>query len=90
MDLEEAYGLAGFEEVAWLTEPEAAARACGVEEGLGLVVDIGGGASDLTLFEAQGGRRRVLAREGVRVGGTDADRAPSLAHAMPLWGSGRG
>ena len=30
VDLAEAYRLAGFEEVAWLSEPEAAARACGV------------------------------------------------------------
>ena len=88
VDLGEAYRLAGFEEVAWLTEPEAAARACGVADGLGLVVDIGGGTSDFTLFEARGGRLRVLAREGVRVGGTDADKALSLAHAMPLLGLG--
>lgn len=88
VDLAEAYRLAGFEEVAWLPEPEAAARTCGVEEGLGLVVDIGGGTSDFTLFEAQRGRRTVLASEGVRVGGTDADRALSLAHAMPLLGLG--
>ncbi|HVG48860.1 MAG TPA: Hsp70 family protein [Rubellimicrobium sp.] len=88
VDLGEAYRLAGFEEVAWLTEPEAAAWACGVTEGIGLVVDIGGGTSDFTVFEAGGGRMRVLAREGVRVGGTDADKALSLAHAMPLLGLG--
>ena len=44
VDLEEAYRLAGLEDVAWLTEPEAAARACGVRDGFGIVVDIGGGA----------------------------------------------
>jgi hypothetical chaperone protein len=88
VDLEEAYRLAGFEQVAWLTEPEAAARACGVADGLGLVVDIGGGTSDFTVFRAEGGRLTVLAREGVRVGGTDADKALSLAHAMPLLGLG--
>ena len=88
VDLGEAYRLAGFEEVAWLTEPEAAAWACGVTEGLGLVVDIGGGTSDFTVFEAEGGHMRVLASEGVRVGGTDADKAVSLAHAMPLLGMG--
>jgi hypothetical chaperone protein len=88
VDLAEAYRLAGFEEVAWLSEPEAAARACGVAEGLGVVVDIGGGTSDFTVFEAQGGAMRVLANEGVRLGGTDADRALSPAHAMPLLGLG--
>ncbi|EYD75968.1 Putative heat shock protein YegD [Rubellimicrobium mesophilum DSM 19309] len=88
VDLEEAYRIAGFEEVAWLTEPEAAARACGVRDGLGIVVDIGGGTSDFAVFAAEAGRTRVLASEGVRVGGTDADKALSLAHAMPLLGMG--
>ncbi len=88
VDLAESYRLAGFEEVEWLTEPEAAARACGVRDGLGIVVDIGGGTSDFTVFEARDGALRVLANEGVRVGGTDADRTLSLAHAMPLLGLG--
>ncbi|TNC65021.1 Hsp70 family protein [Rubellimicrobium roseum] len=88
LDLADAYRLAGFEEVDWLTEPEAAAWACGVADGLGLVVDIGGGTSDFTVFSAEGGRRTVLASEGVRIGGTDADRTLSLAHAMPLLGLG--
>ena len=88
VDLGEAYRLAGFEEVAWMAEPEAAARACGVTEGLGIVVDIGGGTSDFTIFEARGGQLQVLASEGVRVGGTDVDKALSLAHAMPLLGLG--
>jgi hypothetical chaperone protein len=88
VDLGDAYRLAGFEELAWLTEPEAAAWACGVRDGLGLVVDIGGGTSDFTLFRAEGGHRSVLATAGVRLGGTDADRLLSLAHAMPLLGLG--
>jgi len=88
VDLEEAYRLAGFEELVWLTEPEAAARASGVLDGLCLVVDIGGGTSDFAVFEAEAGRTRILATEGVRVGGTDADKALSLAHAMPLLGLG--
>jgi hypothetical chaperone protein len=88
VDLAEAYRLAGFDELSWLAEPEAAARACGVEEGLGLVVDIGGGTSDFTLFEARSGRLEVRASRGVRIGGTDADRLLSLAHVMPLLGLG--
>lgn len=87
-DLAEAYRLAGFTDLDWLAEPEAAALACGVTEGRGLVVDIGGGTSDFTLFEATRGRIRVIASEGVRQGGTDADRALSLAHVMPRLGMG--
>ena len=37
---------------------------------------------------ADPGTLRVLACEGVRVGGTDADRVLSLTHAMPLLGLG--
>jgi hypothetical chaperone protein len=88
VDLGEAYRLAGFEEVAWLSEPEAAARACGVRDGVGLVVDIGGGTSDFSVFRADAGRLAILASEGLRIGGTDADRALSLAHVMPLLGMG--
>lgn len=88
LDLAEAYRLAGFEELAWMAEPEAAARACGVTDGLGLVVDVGGGTSDFTVFAAREGALRVLAQAGVRVGGTDADRALSLARVMPLLGLG--
>jgi hypothetical chaperone protein len=87
-DLAEAYALAGFQQIAWLTEPEAAARASGVTDGLGLVVDIGGGTSDFTLFRADRGRMAVLGTEGLRLGGTDADRILSLAHVMPGLGLG--
>jgi hypothetical chaperone protein len=87
-DLAEAYTLAGFDRIAWLTEPEAAARASGVMDGLGLVVDIGGGTSDFTLFRADQGRLTVLGTDGLRLGGTDADRTVSLAHVMPGLGLG--
>ena len=87
-DLEEAYRLAGFGTVHWRAEPEAAALACGIAEGTGLVVDIGGGTSDFTVFDARDGRIRIRASHGVRLGGTDADRALSLAHVMPRLGHG--
>ena len=87
-DLEEAYRIAGFDTVHWRAEPEAAALACGIAEGTGLVVDIGGGTSDFTVFDARDGRIRVRASHGVRLGGTDADRALSLAHVMPRLGYG--
>ncbi|SMX32004.1 Hsp70 family protein [Maliponia aquimaris] len=86
-DLAEAYRLAGFKSVDFLPEPEAAALAV---DGAGrmLIVDIGGGTSDFTLCERQDGTTQVLASGGIRLGGTDFDKALSLAHAMPLLGYG--
>ncbi len=89
LDLREAYGLAGFSAVDFLFEPEAAAIASGgVSQGLGLVVDIGGGTSDFTLFRGDPGRVEVVASHGIRLGGTDFDRMLSLAKVMPLLGMG--
>lgn len=90
-DLRACYQAAGFEEVAFLAEPEAAALACrdlGAGGGAGLVVDIGGGTSDFTAFVLEGGEVRVLASHGIRLGGTDFDQAVSMTHAMPLLGLG--
>ncbi|NBT30766.1 MAG: Hsp70 family protein [Rhodobacteraceae bacterium] len=89
LDLEQAYRLAGFTSVAFLPEPEAAAYASGgADGGLALIVDIGGGTSDFTLFRGAPGAIEVLASHGVRIGGTDFDRALNLAHVMPLLGMG--
>ncbi|WP_284164873.1 Hsp70 family protein [Frigidibacter sp. SD6-1] len=87
-DLAECYAMAGFREVRFLAEPEAAARATGVGAGFGLIVDIGGGTSDFTLFEAAGQGLCVIASHGIRLGGTDFDRMLSLARVMPLFGMG--
>ncbi|MCX8509304.1 MAG: Hsp70 family protein [Rhodobacteraceae bacterium] len=87
-DLEECYRLAGFAEVRFLNEPEAAALAAGPGKGIGLIVDIGGGTSDFTLFRSDLGQVRILASHGVRIGGTDFDRALSLAEVMPMLGMG--
>lgn len=91
-DLRGCYHAAGFSEVAFLAEPEAAALACrALADGdgrAGLVVDIGGGTSDFTAFVVEAGAVRVLASHGIRLGGTDFDRAVSMAHAMPLLGLG--
>lgn len=87
VDLREAYALAGFQDVEFLPEPEAAAWAAG-GEGVGLIVDIGGGTSDFSVFEAEAGRVRIRASHGIRLGGTDFDRTLSLAHVMPLLGMG--
>ncbi len=88
-DLAECYRLAGFTEIDFMHEPEAAALTdAGAGEGLGLVVDIGGGTSDFTVFRQRGGRIEVVASHGERIGGTDFDKALSLAHVMPLLGLG--
>lgn len=86
-DLTEAYLLAGFDSVDFLPEPEAAALAV---DGTGrmLIVDIGGGTSDFTVCDRKNGKTHVIASGGIRLGGTDFDKALSLAHAMPLLGYG--
>ncbi|AWD20519.1 Hsp70 family protein [Fuscovulum blasticum] len=86
-DLRACYHAAGFEEVAFLAEPEAAALASHRPgTGLGLIVDIGGGTSDFSVFRSRDGQPEILASHGIRLGGTDFDQAVSLAHAMPLLG----
>lgn len=90
VDLREAYMVAGYRDVAFMYEPEAAALASGpLEPGtLGLIVDIGGGTSDFSIFTRDGDQTRIIASHGVRVGGTDFDRAISIASVMPLLGRG--
>jgi hypothetical chaperone protein len=90
VDLREAYMIAGYKDVAFMYEPEAAALASGpLDKGaLGLIVDIGGGTSDFSIFERDGDATRIIASHGVRVGGTDFDRAISIAEVMPLLGRG--
>ncbi len=87
-DLRECYVQAGFEEIRFVNEPEAAARAAGPGRGIGLIVDIGGGTSDFTLFEGRDGAVEILASHGIRLGGTDFDKALSLGKVMPLLGLG--
>lgn len=90
-DLRACYLAAGFDEVGFLLEPEAAALAShGLGRGgeTGLIVDIGGGTSDFSLFRTEAGRLRILASHGIRLGGTDFDQAISLSHAMPCLGHG--
>jgi len=86
-DLRMAYDLAGFRDVAFLPEPQAAALAVAAT-GRVLVVDIGGGTSDFTLCDRANSQTQVLANRGLRLGGTDFDRVLSLTHAMPLLGHG--
>ncbi|MEP5731333.1 MAG: Hsp70 family protein [Sulfitobacter sp.] len=92
IDLTEAYARAGFQDVQFLNEPEAAAHANRevLSAGdLGLIVDIGGGTSDFTLFRQKGAREiDILTSYGVRIGGTDFDRRLSIARVMPQLGMG--
>lgn len=90
-DLRACYHAAGFDQVDFMPEPEAAALAChgmGAAGRTGLIVDIGGGTSDFSVYRTEGGRVRILASHGIRLGGTDFDGAVSLSHAMPLLGHG--
>ena len=89
---------AGFREIALQFEPIAAAfdhEATMTRESIVLVADLGGGTCDFTIARlgpdrADRADRRddVLANTGVHVGGTDLDRAFSLAAAMPAFGYG--
>ena len=86
-DLRACYNASGFDTVDFLFEPEAAAIASRETQGLGLIVDIGGGTSDFTVFRSGAGTE-ILASHGIRLGGTDFDHAISMDHAMPLLGLG--
>lgn len=92
VDLTDCYLAAGFSNVTFMPEPEAAAlanRAVLSPGDLGLIVDIGGGTSDFTLFRQDAGTGiDILASHGLRLGGTDFDRALSLAFVMPELGMG--
>lgn len=90
-DLTACYHAAGFTEVDFLFEPAAAALAAAeAGGGLGLIVDIGGGTSDFSLFRRTDGATEVIASHGIRLGGTDFDRQLSLTYVMPLLGKGTG
>ncbi|MBQ4806593.1 Hsp70 family protein [Phaeobacter sp. HS012] len=89
VDLRACYMAAGFEDVRFMLEPEAALRSARAQSGIGLIVDIGGGTSDFTAFEQTAeDTTRILASHGVRLGGTDFDRQLSIDHVMPLLGRG--
>ncbi|MFK7763852.1 MAG: Hsp70 family protein [Roseobacter sp.] len=88
-DLCACYLAAGFKDVSFMPEPEAAAIASGALEqsrGVGLIVDIGGGTSDFSLFETLEGGVQILANHGVRIGGTDFDRSINIDRVMPYLG----
>ncbi len=90
-DLGACYHSAGFDVVHFLYEPEAAARSCsGLNQNndIGLIVDIGGGTSDFSVFRASPNGVEILASHGIRLGGTDFDHKISMDQVMPLLGCG--
>jgi len=93
-DLRECYRRAGFHEVEFMFEPEAAALANNVLDkmfSLGLIVDIGGGTSDFSVFRSNPEADQsieILASYGERFGGTDFDKTLNVRHFMPLLGRG--
>lgn len=99
--LESIAKMVGFKHIAFQYEPIAAAFAheAGLDrEQLALVVDIGGGTSDITVIRLRpqaGGASKagdrgkdILANAGVRVGGNDFDKQLSIHHFMPELGYG--
>ena len=105
-DLRECYRLAGFDKIIFVAEPEAAAvtnRQHLRDNALGMVVDIGGGTSDFTLFHVppadSGGAGRagrnspagveIIASHGARIGGTDFDSTINFHAFMPEFGKGQ-
>lgn len=90
-DLRACYLAAGFHKVEFMAEPEAAAIASGAldqQGAIGLIVDVGGGTSDFSLFQGGPEGVRILANHGVRIGGTDFDRVISIDRVMPHLGKG--
>lgn len=90
--LAEAAQIAGFEAVDFLEEPAAAAlhyHAGSDTRHSTLVVDVGGGTTDIAHAQVGGSQAPVIHRAwGLPNGGTDVDLALSMAHFMPLFGRG--
>ena len=88
--LREAAAAAGFDEVRFLEEPAAAAmhyHKSLVDRQHALIVDIGGGTTDVTHAELGGAASPRIARNwGLPKGGTDLDVGVSLHSFMPLMG----
>ena len=87
VDLRDAYLTAGYDDVAFMFEPEAAALAAGplAKGEYGLVVDIGGGTSDFSVFSRDSDHTTIIASQGMRIGGTDfaTTKPPRRSAARP-------
>ncbi|GHB97407.1 heat-shock protein Hsp70 [Thermomonas carbonis] len=92
--LREAAAAAGFDDVEFLEEPAAAAMGYHATQKTAqrcLVVDIGGGTTDIAMAKVGGRRSRpeILGSWGTPMGGQDVDLDLSLANFMQLLGKGR-
>jgi hypothetical chaperone protein len=90
--LREAAGQAGFDHIDFLEEPAAAAmhyHAESRDRHQAVIVDIGGGTTDIAHAEVGGSQApRIHRAWGIARGGTDIDLALSLSGYMPLFGRG--
>lgn len=87
--LREAAVAAGFDDIAFLEEPAAAAMHYHKQlqaPQQALIVDIGGGTTDVTYAELGGARPQIHRNWGLPKGGTDLDIDLSLQSFMPLLG----
>ncbi|WP_250633871.1 Hsp70 family protein [Pinirhizobacter soli] len=89
--LREAAAVAGFDEVSFLEEPAAAAmhyhKSLATRQ-RALIVDIGGGTTDVAFAELGGGQHPEITRSwGLPKGGTDLDVNLSVHAFMPLLGN---
>jgi hypothetical chaperone protein len=91
--LREAAAAAGFDQVTFLEEPAAAAmhyHRSLQQRQYALVVDIGGGTTDVAHARLGGGQAPRIARSwGLPSGGTDLDVSVSLHSFMPQLGKDR-
>lgn len=91
--LREAANAAGFDEVEFLEEPSAAAMGYHKSQREAkrcLVVDIGGGTTDIAMAMVGGqpAAPKILGAWGTPMGGQDVDLDLSLLRFMPLFGKG--
>jgi hypothetical chaperone protein len=88
--LREAAEIAGFDEVSFLEEPAAAAMHYHLslaDRQRAIIVDIGGGTTDVAFADLGGGEQPVIHRSwGLPKGGTDLDIGISLYSFMPHFG----
>ncbi|KRE89212.1 heat-shock protein Hsp70 [Frateuria sp. Soil773] len=88
--LREAAAIAGFDEVAFLEEPAAAAMHYHLElaeRRRTLIVDIGGGTTDVAYAELGGDEAPLIHRSwGLPKGGSDLDLGVNLHSFMPHFG----
>jgi hypothetical chaperone protein len=71
--LEQAAVEAGFEEVAFLSEPTAAVIGEPSHRGVEIAVDFGGGTFDVAVMDSRDGEPRIAGLSGVAVGGEMLD-----------------